>query len=44
MWQIKRNGVVIAWGSAETKPTPDECRMFRADGYKVYLDGKEVKK
>ena len=43
-WEIKRDGVVIAWGPAETKPSPEEARRFRNDGYKVYVNGKEVKK
>lgn len=43
MWQIKRDGVVIAWGEKSSPPDSQECKRFRNDGYKVYIDGKEVK-
>ena len=43
-WEIKRDGVVVCWGSAETRPSAEECKRFRNDGYKVYIDGKEIKK
>ena len=45
MWQIKRDGTVIAWGESDKgKPSPEEARRFRADGYKVFVDAKEVEK
>ena len=45
MWEVKRAGEVIAWGESEkSQPTAQELRMFREDGYKVFVDGKEVKK
>lgn len=43
MWQIKRDGEVIAWGEKSSPPDSQECKRFRNDGYKVYIDGKEVK-
>lgn len=44
MWEVKRAGEVIAWGEKSSPPSPEECRKFRSDGYRVYVDGKEVKK
>lgn len=45
MWEVKRDGVVICWGESDKgKPSPEEARRFRSDGYRVYIDGKEVKK
>ena len=44
MWQIKRDGVVIAWGEKSSPPSSQELRRFREDGYRVYVDGKEIKK
>jgi hypothetical protein len=45
MWEVKRDGVVIAHGESErSQPSPEEARRFRADGYRVYVNGKEVKK
>lgn len=44
MWEVKRDGIVVCWGTAETQPPPEELRRFRADGYRVYVNGKEIKK
>lgn len=45
MWEVKRDGVVICWGESDKgKPSAEECKRFRADGYKVFVDGKEIKK
>ena len=44
MWEVRRDGIVIAHGESEkSMPTPQECKRFREDGYRVYVDGKEVK-
>ena len=43
-WEVKRDGVVIAHGESErSQPSAEECKRFRSDGYRVYVDGKEVK-
>lgn len=39
-WEIRRSGEVIAWGPENTFPSLRERKMFRADGYSVYVDGK----
>ena len=44
MWEVKRAGEVIAWGEKSAPPDAQEARRFREDGYKVFVDGKEVKK
>lgn len=45
MWEVKRAGEVIAWGEKSAPPSKEEeARRFREDGYKVFVDGKEVKK
>ena len=44
MWQIKRNGEVICWGEKSSPPSPQEVKRFQSDGYRVYVDGKEIKK
>lgn len=43
MWEIKRDGVVICWGEKSSPPSKEEARRFREDGYKVFVDAKEVK-
>lgn len=42
-WEVRRDNEVIAWGPADTMPTPAERKRFRADGYKIYVDGKLYK-
>ena len=44
MWEVKRDGAVIAWGEKSQPPSPEEARRFRTDGYRVYVNGKEIKK
>lgn len=44
MWEIRRDGEIVCHGSEATKPSAEECKRFRNDGYKVYVDGKEIKK
>ena len=44
MWEVKREDVVICWGEKSAPPSKEECKRFREDGYRVYVDGKEVKK
>lgn len=43
MWEIRRDGIVIAWGEKSPPPDTQECKRFRNDGYKIYIDGKEIK-
>ena len=44
-WEVKRDGEVIAHGESErSQPSSEECKRFREDGYRVFVDGKEVKK
>lgn len=43
MWQIKRNDEVICWGEKSSPPGREEVKRFQGDGYRVYVDGKEVK-
>lgn len=42
-WEIRREGDVVALGPAETMPNAAERKRFRADGYKIYVDGKLYK-
>lgn len=42
-WEIKRDGEVLNWGPPETFPDAKARKMFRADGYKIYVDGKLYK-
>lgn len=43
-WEVKLNGITKCWGESEKGfPSPEELRMLRSDGYRVYVDGKEVK-
>jgi len=42
-WQIRRDRTVLCHGPRETMPTPEEIRRFKADGYRVYVDGKLYK-
>ena len=44
MWEVKRAGEVISWGEKSAPPSKEECKRFQSDGYRVYVDGKEVKK
>ena len=39
-WQTKRDGEIIAHGPKETFPDAGQRRVFRADGYKIYVEGK----
>ena len=44
-WEIKRDGEVVCWGESEKGlPSTEECKRFRGDGYRVYVNGKEIKK
>lgn len=42
-WEVKRDGVVICWGEKSAPPSQEEVRRFRSDGYRVYVNGKEIK-
>ena len=42
-WEIKRDGIVVCWGERSAPPSAQECKRFRGDGYKIYIDGKEIK-
>lgn len=43
-WEVKRDGIVVAWGEKSAPPSTEELRRLRSDGYRVFVDGKEVKK
>ena len=43
IWEVRRDGVVISWGPMESFPTAKERKVFRGDGYKIYVDGKLYK-
>ena len=43
-WEIKRDNETLSWGTSEASfPNAKERKMFRADGYKIYVDGKLYK-
>lgn len=42
-WEIRRDNVVLAHGPAETFPDARARKMFRNDGYKIFVDGKLYK-
>ena len=40
-WEIKRDNETLSWGTTEASfPDAKARKMFRADGYKIYVDGK----
>ena len=39
IWEVRRDGVVVSWGPAETFPTAKERKALRAAGHKIYVDG-----
>lgn len=43
-WEIKRDNETLSWGTSEASfPNAKERKMFRTDGYKIYVDGKLYK-
>lgn len=42
-WEVKRDGVRIAYGCEETFPGSEELSLLRAGGHKIYKDGKICK-
>lgn len=42
-WEIKRDNETLSWGPEATFPDAKARKMFRADGYKIYVDGKLYK-
>lgn len=42
-WEVRRDGVTLAWGPEETFPSPKERKVFRSHGYKIFVDGKLYK-
>ena len=43
MWEVVRDGVVVAYGPEMTMPDKPMRQQLRADGYEVLLDGKKVR-
>lgn len=43
MWQVKKNGVVYAYGPMSTFPDAAERKALRNGGYRVYLNNKPFK-
>lgn len=43
IWEVRRDNAVVAWGPIESMPSPKERKVFRADGYKIYVAGKLYK-
>lgn len=42
-WEVRRDNVVVCWGPAETFPDARARKILRADGHKIYVDGKLFK-
>lgn len=42
-WEVRRDGVVVCWGSAESFPSAKERKTLRAHGHKIFVDGKLYK-
>ena len=40
MWQVKKNGAVIAHGPDATFPDADARRQLHSAGYRIYRDNK----
>ena len=43
MWEVVRDGVVMAYGPEVTMPGKELRQQLRADDYEVLLDGKKVR-
>ena len=39
-WEVRRDGIVVAHGPAETLPDPETRKLLRNSGHKIYVDGK----
>ena len=42
-WEVKQDGVRLAYGSEATFPGQEEQKLLRAGGHKIYKDGKICK-
>lgn len=42
-WEVKRDGVRLAFGSEATFHGQEERKLLRAGGHKIYKDGKICK-
>lgn len=42
-WEVKRDGVRVAYGCQATFPGQGEQKLLRAGGHKIYKDGKICK-
>lgn len=42
-WEVKRDGVRVAYGCEKTFPGPEGRKLLRASGHKIYKDGKIFK-
>jgi len=42
-WEVKRDGVRVAYGREATFPGQEERKLLRAGGHKIYKDGKICK-
>lgn len=42
-WEVKRDGVRVAYGGEATFPVLEERKLLRAGGHKIYKDGKICK-
>ena len=39
-WEVRREGVPLAYGPKATMPTTEERKMLRAGVLKIYVEGK----
>ena len=43
-WEVRRDNETLSWGTSEASfPDAKARKMFRSDGYKIYVDGKLYK-
>lgn len=42
-WEVKRNGMRVAYGCEATFPGQEERKLLRAGWHKIYKDGKIFK-
>lgn len=43
MWEVVRDGVVVAYGPEVTMPDKSMRQQLRAAGYDILLDGKKLR-
>lgn len=39
-WEVKRDGIRVAYGSINTLPSKSQRQALRRDGHKIYVEGK----